>query len=96
MIITQHYNKLNKEQVPMMYLKKKHVFYTKLDIIDKQKSVQAIVPNLIHSFDSTYLNKIITNFRLNNILLLPIHDCFIIEANDYLFLKKNVIDQYIL
>lgn len=59
------------------------------------KSRNAIVPNIIHSLDSTHLNMIIKHFIDLELPILTVHDCFIIHPNHWLILRNAVIDKYI-
>ncbi len=55
------------------------------------KAQNAIVPNIIHSLDANHLSNIITKFRSENKGLFTIHDCFLINPNDYDFLYNSVL-----
>jgi len=55
----------------------KIVLREKVDKIDKNKQVQAIIPNIIHSLDATHLINVINNSFNNNLYsIITIHDCF--------------------
>lgn len=43
---------------------------------DTSRIMRSIVPNFIHHLDSLLLNKVVTQFRIKNILLFTAHDCF--------------------
>lgn len=63
--------------------------------INRNKSKLAIVPNIIHSLDSTHLNFIVREFINLDLPIVTVHDCFVIHPNNWLFLRDVVIDKYI-
>jgi DNA-directed RNA polymerase len=54
------------------------------DKIDLRKQNEAIVPNLVHSFDASNISLLIKGLDdvQNNINMLTIHDCFATDANN--------------
>ncbi len=49
--------------------------------INRNKSKLAIVPNIIHSLDSTHLNYIVKEFINLDLPIVTVHDCFVIHPN---------------
>ena len=97
--VTQNYFKTVEKKINVRF------GYKKIQVVQKQKSNPSIldplksrlgiVPNIIHSLDSTHLNMILYNFQTKNKLIFTIHDCFLIHPNDYEQLKNDVIQTYI-
>lgn len=56
------------------------------NVTDIRKQNNAIVPNVVHSFDASNIallvENISSNFSDNKMNLLTIHDCFATNAND--------------
>ena len=50
--------------------------------MNKQKQKNAIIPNIIHTLDSSYLYNIILDFNKLNKNVISIHDCFGTHPND--------------
>ena len=98
-MITQSYLKHKEEIFTYQLNRKKHKFVLieriKPNILDTVKSRQGIVPNVIHSMDSSHLNLIVKEFIKKELFILTIHDCFIINPNDFLFLFNSVRDKFI-
>jgi DNA-directed RNA polymerase, mitochondrial len=99
--ITQYYNLSKANKVSISYIgKTKTITYRKkIDKLDKNKQVQAIIPNIIHSLDATHLINLINNAITNNFTnILTVHDCFGTHPNqiDELFfvVKKEFILLY--
>jgi DNA-directed RNA polymerase len=69
------------------------VLNKKLDKTDTRAQTQAIIPNIIHSMDSSHLiliiNKIISKKEVNNPII-SIHDCFGCLPNDMIYLENLV------
>jgi DNA-directed RNA polymerase len=98
-MIIQNYFKSKKEVFTHQLNRKKHKFILKEriepNILDTVKSKRGIVPNVIHSMDSSHLNLIVKEFIKNDLFILTIHDCFIINPNDFLLLFNSVRDKFI-
>lgn len=77
--ITQFYNisKQNKVSIKFSGSSKTVVLREKVEIIDKSKQIQAIIPNVIHSLDASHLINLI-NSAINEKLypVITVHDCF--------------------
>lgn len=97
--IHQNYIKLEDEKIRMFINRKTRNIIIKKPIIpfvpDKIKSKNAIIPNIIHSLDSSHLNMIINDLLLKDINILPIHDCFIISPNNTMELYNSFILMYL-
>ena len=83
--ITQHYLKSKQTVISTKLFNKtkKMVLREYLDKMDKQKQCNAIIPNIIHSLDSTHLINLINNaFDQGFSPLITIHDCFGTHPNN--------------
>lgn len=83
--ITQEYLKSQSEKISLSYFGKTRtqVIRTQTGLINKSKQTQAIIPNIIHSLDSSHLVKIINVAKSNNILsVITVHDCFGTHPNN--------------
>lgn len=82
---TQSYVASKNKKISINFLGKNKTAVLKEWIKDKtdaRKQVQAIIPNIIHSFDASHLISIIHSLIEKNIYILPIHDCFGTHPND--------------
>ena len=97
--VKQSYISVEDERVVFKINRKRRDIVLKRPIlpfkVDNRKSKNSIIPNIIHSLDSAHLNKIVTELNNLNVDVLTIHDCFIINPNNWLILHKTVIDMYI-
>lgn len=100
--ITQKYTK--KEKIKLrIYLHKKtktRVLYNSTNKIDYNKQIDGIIPNVIHSLDSSHIIKLINvygkSFKFG---ILTVHDCFGTHPNHveslFFCLKEEFISLYI-
>jgi DNA-directed RNA polymerase len=62
--------------------------------IDIRKQNNAIVPNIVHSFDAANISLLVkivsSNFDTRKMNLLTIHDCFATNANDVEKMRSGV------
>lgn len=89
--IIQHYNLSIIKKISINFLGKSKTTVLRewTNDIDIRKQLQAIIPNIVHSFDATHLIKVIVDFDHNKYLL-PIHDCFGSHPNDMFYLSDLV------
>lgn len=64
------------------------------DNLNTDKQLQAIIPNIIHSFDATHLIQVILDWDKNKYIL-PIHDCFGTHPNHMYNLSQVVKKQFV-
>lgn len=79
MKITQHYNKSKQNKVSIQFAKasKTVILRRKTSLLNKQKQIQAIIPNVIHSLDASHLINFINTAISNKFSpVISIHDCF--------------------
>lgn len=85
LIITQHYRESEIKKISLSVLGKNKTIVLRNWIeksLDKRKQVNAIIPNIIHSFDASHLIEIINAVSLKSMYILPIHDCYGTHPND--------------
>lgn len=85
LIITQHYRESEIKKISLSVLGKSKTIVMRNWIensLDKRKQVNAIIPNIIHSFDASHLIEIINSVSLKSLYILPIHDCYGTHPND--------------
>lgn len=94
--ILQKYNKskINKITINFLGKSKKVVLREWLSIVDNRKQLQAVIPNIIHSFDACHLMRVILNWNKEKYIL-PIHDCFGTHPNDMFELSQLVRKEFI-
>lgn len=84
---------------PFMYSKVKLTLKTSLKgKFDKNKQVRALMPNLIHSLDSTSLSLLFESFSKSyndNVQFFSIHDCFGTTCEKVFILKTILASVYI-
>lgn len=97
LIIEQKYSHTIKRELITSIVGERHSITIKelnKDIIDLRKQNDAIVPNVVHSFDASNIALLIknlsSNFTDNKMNLLTIHDCFATNANDVDIMVLNV------
>ena len=75
--IVQHYNlsKIRKISINFLGKSKTTVLREWTEDLDRRKQLQAIIPNIVHSFDAAHLIQVILEWDKDKYLL-PIHDCF--------------------
>lgn len=99
MKITQHYLRSKQTSVAIRFAgkTKKIVLREWTDILNKQKQVQAIIPNIIHSLDANHLTNLI-NWANDNKFgpIITIHDCFGTHPNKMNYLIHKVKTEFIL
>lgn len=97
--ITQSYSqsKIHKVSINIRGKSKKMVLRDWTDKVDKNKQVNAIIPNIIHSLDASHLINLI-NSAINNKFtpILTIHDCFGTHPNLMDKLSYEVKKEFIL
>ena len=97
--LTQEYNKSNISNFTINFLGRRRNIILRdwVSEKDNRKNLQAILPNIIHSFDAAHLIKIIKTWNINyNIkYILPIHDCFGTHPNDLEQLSEVVRKEFI-
>jgi DNA-directed RNA polymerase, mitochondrial len=77
--ITQNYLKSKTTSVGLSSWVRKKTLVLKqwTNIINKSKQTQAIIPNIIHSLDSSHLINVLNNCNNNNIKpIITVHDCW--------------------
>jgi DNA-directed RNA polymerase, mitochondrial len=60
------------------------------DKIDKKRQRDALMPNIIHSFDASNVVKAVEILRDKNIEIFTIHDCFASQAANIYTLQHSV------
>jgi len=98
LIITQHYLQSTTKKVSMTILGKNKTIVLREWVensMDNKKQVNAVIPNIIHSFDASHLLEVIAAISLKNIYILPIHDCYGTHPNDMDSLAVEVRKQFI-
>jgi DNA-directed RNA polymerase len=71
-----------------------------LDKLNKNKQVNAIIPNIIHSLDSSHLINLINTIIIINFKpFICVHDCFVTHSNNleylsFLVKKKKLLSPY--
>lgn len=83
--IRQQYlqTKQNKISITFTKTSKKVILREVIDNIDKNKQIQSIIPNIIHSLDASHLiNLINTSIKLKFSPIISIHDCFGTHPNN--------------
>jgi len=98
LIIEQNYSAVNSRELTTSILgKRKSISIKELDKdkMDLRKQNNAIVPNLVHSFDASNISLLVKNLTddfnpMHKINLLTIHDCFATNANDVDFMILQV------
>lgn len=97
--LTQEYNKSKINNLTINFLgRRRHIILRDwISEKDNKKNIQAILPNIIHSFDAAHLIKIIENWNLTykSKYLLPIHDCFGTHPNDLEQLSEVIRKEFI-
>jgi hypothetical protein len=97
--IEQEYIKTEDEKIVYSIGKKVKTVVLKKPVIPTVKNIHksknAIIPNIIHSLDSTHLNLIVGEFIKLQLPILTIHDCFIVNPNHWEILRDSVINMYI-
>jgi DNA-directed RNA polymerase, mitochondrial len=99
--ITQHYVRLRKKKSPTSIVfggrAKKIVLKQWTNILHEAKQKQAIIPNIIHSLDSSHLINLINNTIKENFYpLITVHDCFSTLPNKMNQLEFKVKKEFIL
>ena len=94
--ITQHYNlsTTNKMSISFLGKTKTTVLRDWTTELDKRKQVQAVIPNIVHSFDGAHLMKVVLEWDKDKYIL-PIHDCFGTHPNDMKSLSEMVKKQFV-
>nr|QWO71400.1 RNA polymerase [Lyophyllum semitale] len=108
--IRQHYLQSKQNKISISYSKTSRTVILRevLDKLDKNKQVQAIIPNIIHSLDASHLiNLINTALDIKFTPIISIHDCFGTHPNNFkqllylvktefvlLYTKDNFLDSY--
>nr|QWO71405.1 RNA polymerase [Termitomyces sp. K1Ag] len=89
LIIEQNYRPfISRELTTSILGKRRSITLREFDYtgIDLRRQNNAIVPNVVHSFDASNIALLVENisssFSVNQINLLTIHDCFATNAND--------------
>ena len=96
--ITQHYlvSKTNKISIKIGNKSKTVIIKESLDKLNTRKQAQAIIPNIIHSLDSSHLIKIVLSAIDNNFKpILTVHDCFGTHPNKIKELSEIVTKEFI-
>ena len=101
-IITQNYNKRKKSKVQLFIHNKTkvNIMQEPSEEIDHKKQIDGIIPNVIHSLDSSHISKLINESAENMPYpIITVHDCFGTHANyiDILFfrLKEEFVSLYL-
>lgn len=114
LIIEQNYAPIKSRDLTTSILgKRRGITLREMDrnVTDIRKQNNSIVPNVVHSFDASNIallvENISSNFSVNKMNLLTIHDCFATNANDVdemvlkvklafiaLYSEKSFIDSY--
>jgi DNA-dependent RNA polymerase len=96
-IIEQGYSTSYSRDIPTSILGKRRnirIMEMNKEEIDIRKQNNAIVPNIVHSFDASNISLLIkivsSNFDTRKINLLTIHDCFATNANDVEKMRSGV------
>lgn len=94
LILEQKYLKQTKEVVIMSIggKKKSYTMAKNIDVININKQHNAIVPNIIHSFDAGNITNLVKRLKKKNLKypLITIHDCFATDANNIISLSLQV------
>ena len=96
--ITQHYlvSKTNKISIKIGNKSKTVIIKESLDKLNTRKQAQAIIPNIIHSLDSSHLIKIVLSAIDNKFKpILTVHDCFGTHPNKIKELSEIVTKEFI-
>jgi len=99
MEITQRYLKSETTRVGLNSMAKRwrKVLRKRGDKVNNTKQIQVIIPNVIHSMDSSYLINLINTAYLNNFKpVITIHDCFGTHPNKMGQLEYNVKKEFVL
>lgn len=89
--ITQHYNKYDKVNIPIRFgvvIKSFVSIQYEPNTIEIRSQTNAIVPNYVHSFDSSLIIKLIHE---QDKTFITVHDCFGCNPNDKGLLRANII-----
>lgn len=99
---TQSYVSSKNKKISINFLGKNKTAVLKewiKDKTDNRKQVQAIIPNIVHSFDASHLISIVNSCIEKELYILPIHDCFGTHPNDMstlgMLVRKKFIELYI-
>lgn len=100
--ITQHYNRSKKKKLSLSFFGKNTtmVFREWSNLVDKQKQVNAIIPNIIHSLDASHLISVLCKSKnLDFYPVITVHDCFGTLPNKLdklsFIVRKEFVLQYI-
>lgn len=97
--ISQFYNKSITKKVQLCSFGKTRtrVYREWKDILDKTKQSQAIIPNIIHSFDASHLINVINSGYSKNICpIISVHDCFGTHPNKMEKLANIIRSEFVL
>ena len=101
-VITQKYTKKEKTKLTIRSNRKTKslVLYRQTKRIDHSKQIDGIIPNVIHSLDSSHIINVINESSKNiNFSILTVHDCFGTHPNHiqalFFYLKEEFIKLYI-
>lgn len=94
--ITQHYNSSRIRKISINFLGKNKTTVLRewTKDLDKRKQLQAIIPNIIHSFDASHLIQVISQWDKDKYIL-PIHDCFGTHPNDMFNLSQIIKREFV-
>jgi len=99
MKITQHYLKTieNKATINLFNTTKKLVMRNIVNELNKPSQVQGIIPNIIHSLDSSHLVKVVIKAKNKGLSqIITVHDCFGTHPNKMETLFQIVKSEFII
>ena len=99
MEITQHYLKTReiKATINLFSKSKKLVFKEITNELSKSKQVQGVIPNVIHSLDSSHLIKVIIKAKNKGCFpFVSVHDCFGTHPNKMDLLLQLVKSEFVI
>ncbi len=73
---------------------KVNIIFKDKNKIDKNKNIRAITANFIHSLDSSIMLNVVNYFKLNNLPIACVHDCFFVRTCDVDFVLKNYLNSF--
>ncbi len=104
-LVTQKYYKESTVTLDLRYKKarinnyknfvsKVNIIFKDKNKIDKNKNIRAITANYIHSVDSSIMLNVVNQFKLNNLPIACVHDCFFVRTCDVDFVLKNYLNSF--
>lgn len=99
MKITQHYLKSKRKTLAIRFggKSRKMILRESTGELNKNKQIQAIIPNIIHSLDANHIINLINKAQKEEFYpIITIHDCFGTLPNKMVLLEDKVKTEFIL